>query len=101
MARHGRGAMRGTPLRELRGPEGEVDVRLAFRDSDRQSVETWRGCRCTRPRPAHHARLGRELRVTRGAAPIERVDRTTAAVITANLDGATMDDIKQRVEALS
>ena len=94
-------AMRGTPLRKLRGPEGEVDVRLAFRDSDRQSIETLAqlplytasGQRITLGSVASFS-------VQNGPRRIERVDRTTAAVITANLDGTTMDDIKPRIEAL-
>ena len=94
-------AMRGTPLRKLRGPDGEVDVRLAFRDSDRQNIETLSqiplytgsGTRITLGSVA-------SFDIASGPRAIERVDRATASVITANLDGATMDEIKPRIEAL-
>jgi hypothetical protein len=33
------GALRGEKLREFRGSERELSMRLAFRESDRQNVE--------------------------------------------------------------
>jgi HAE1 family hydrophobic/amphiphilic exporter-1 len=94
-------AMRGTPLRELRGQDREVEVRLAFRDSDRQSIETLaqlplyaeNGDRITLGSVA-------DFSIERGPRRIERVDRATAAVITANVDGTTIDEIKPQIEKL-
>jgi len=62
-------AMRGQNLREFRGDMGEVAVRLAFRDSDKQSVE--------------------------------RVDRQTAVVISANLEeDSSLELVRPKVESL-
>jgi hydrophobic/amphiphilic exporter-1 (mainly G- bacteria), HAE1 family len=95
-------AMRGENLREFRGDTGEVEVRLAFRDSDKQSIEqladlplyTDEGRRIT---------LGSVADLEVGTAPdnIRRTDRQTAVVLTANLDGeATMTDVRPQVENL-
>jgi HAE1 family hydrophobic/amphiphilic exporter-1 len=94
-------AMRGTPLRKLRGADGETDVRLAFRDSDRQSIETLAQLPLYTP-SGELITLGSvaDFSVENGPRRIERVDRATAAVITANLDGTTMDEIKPRIESL-
>lgn len=95
-------AMRGENLREFRGEEGEVEVRLAFRESDKQSVDqladlplyTAEGRRIT---------LGSVADFEIGYAPdsIRRTDRQTAVVLSANLvDGTTMNEVKPKVEAL-
>lgn len=95
-------AMRGENLREFRGDAGEVEVRLAFRESDKQSVDqladlplyTAEGRRIT---------LGSVADFDVGFAPdnIRRTDRQTAVVLTANLDGdTTMNDVRPQVENL-
>ncbi|HEX2139648.1 MAG TPA: efflux RND transporter permease subunit, partial [Woeseiaceae bacterium] len=95
-------AMRGENLREFRGDTAEVEVRLAFRESDKQSIEqladlplyTAEGRRIT---------LGSVADLEVGLAPdnIRRTDRQTAVVLTANLDGeATMTDVRPQVENL-
>jgi HAE1 family hydrophobic/amphiphilic exporter-1 len=94
-------AMRGAPLRELRGQDGEIEVRLAFRDSDRQSIETLAQLPLYTP-DGERITLGSvaDFTVATGPRRIERVDRATAAVITANLDGVSMDEIRPKIEAL-
>ncbi len=47
-------AMRGQNLREFRSEQGEVQVRLAFRADDKQTIEQLADLLCRR-RPAHHA----------------------------------------------
>jgi HAE1 family hydrophobic/amphiphilic exporter-1 len=95
-------AMRGQNLREFRGDAGEVQVRLAFRESDKQSVEqladlplyTAEGRRIT---------LGSVADFDVGYAPdnIRRTDRQTAVVLSSNLgDEATMNDLRPKVESL-
>ncbi|MDZ7644525.1 MAG: efflux RND transporter permease subunit [Woeseiaceae bacterium] len=95
-------AMRGQDLREFRGEAGEIGVRLAFRESDKQTVEqlaelplyTGDGRRIT---------LGSVARFQTGRSPdtIRRTDRQTAVILSANLaDDATLDSVKPDVEKL-
>jgi len=95
-------AMRGRNLREFRGESGEIEVRLAFRDGDKQTLEqladlplyTAEGRRITLGSVA-------DLRVGSSPETIKRTDRQTAVVVSANLaDGATLDSVKPRVEEL-
>ncbi len=93
-------AMRGTDLREFRGEDGEIKVRLEFRESDRQTIDdlaaiplyTDTGQRIT---------LGSVARfeVSRGPQQIQRVDRRTAVVINGNLDDETsFEDIEPVIQ---
>jgi HAE1 family hydrophobic/amphiphilic exporter-1 len=95
-------AMRGQSLREFRGDSGEVQVRLAFREDDKQSIEqlaelplyTHDGQRIT---------LGSVANMHIGKSPdtIRRTDRQTAVIITANLEeDVTPDDVRPRVKSL-
>jgi HAE1 family hydrophobic/amphiphilic exporter-1 len=95
-------AMRGQNLREFRGERGEVEVRLAFRESDKQSVDQLAGL----PLYATDGRritLGSVAEFQLGYSPdaIKRTDRQTGVVLSANLDDDTsMEDVKPKVEAL-
>jgi HAE1 family hydrophobic/amphiphilic exporter-1 len=95
-------AMRGQNLREFRGERGEVEVRLAFRESDKQSIEqlgglplyTTEGRRIT---------LGSVADFQMGFSPdsIRRTDRQTGVVLSANLGkGTSLDDVRPKVEGL-
>ena len=95
-------AMRGRNLREFRGEAGEIEVRVAFRDGDKQSLEqlqelplyTDDGRRIT---------LGSIANLSIGSSPdaIQRTDRQTAVIVNANLEeGATLDSVKPEVEEL-
>ena len=95
-------AMRGRNLREFRGEAGEIEVRVAFRDGDKQSLEqlqelplyTEDGRRIT---------LGSIANLSIGSSPdaIQRTDRQTAVIVNANLEeGATLDSVKPEVEEL-
>ena len=94
-------AMRGQYLREFRGDLGEVAVRLAFRDSDKQSIEqladlplyTADGRRITLGTVAN-------FRIGTSPATIQRTDRQTAVILSANLTGdETLETVRPRVEA--
>jgi HAE1 family hydrophobic/amphiphilic exporter-1 len=95
-------AMRGENLREFRGELGEVAVRLAFRSSDKQTVEQLADL----PLYAADGRritLGSVANFHFGYSPdtIRRVDRQTAVVISANLGEETsLDDLKPKIESL-
>jgi HAE1 family hydrophobic/amphiphilic exporter-1 len=96
------GAMRGDKLPELRGDDREVTMRLAFRESDRQSVEDL-------------ARLPIMLadgtRIELGAVAdfmvrpadrsIERINRLTSVTINATLaQDVTNDEVRKRIEPI-
>jgi hydrophobic/amphiphilic exporter-1 (mainly G- bacteria), HAE1 family len=95
-------AMRGQNLREFRGESGEVEVRLAFRESDKQSIDQLGGL------PLYTAdgrriRLGSVADFEMGFSPdaIQRTDRQTGVVLSANLTAdATLDTVRPKVEAL-
>ena len=95
-------AMRGQNLREFRAESGEIQVRLAFRESDKQSVANLADLPVYTP-DGRRITLGNVADFETGRAPdrIRRTDRQTAVVLTANLaDGATLDSVKPEVEAL-
>jgi hydrophobic/amphiphilic exporter-1 (mainly G- bacteria), HAE1 family len=95
-------AMRGENLREFRGDRGEVEVRLAFRENDKQSIDQLGGL------PLYAAdgrriRLGSVADFQMGFSPdsIQRTDRQTGVVLSATLAGETsLEDVRPKVEAL-
>ena len=96
------GAMRGDRLPELRGTEREITMRLAFRESDRQSVEDLAKLPITLS-DGTRTELGAvaEFVVRPSDRSIERVNRLTTVGIAANLaKGTTMEDARKRVEPI-
>ncbi|MDH4053885.1 MAG: efflux RND transporter permease subunit [Gammaproteobacteria bacterium] len=95
-------AMRGENLREFRGQSGEIAMRLAFRDSDKQSIEQLANLPLYTPE-GRRITLGAvaSLHVGRSPDTIRRTDRQTAVVLSANLeDEVTADDVRPRVKSL-
>ena len=95
-------AMRGENLREFRGQNGEIAVRLAFRDNDKQSIEQLANLPLYTP-DGRRVTLGAvaSLRIGRSPDTIRRTDRQTAVVLSANLeDEVTADDVRPRVKSL-
>ena len=94
-------ALRGQKLRDFRSDDGEVDVRLAFRETDRQSLEQLADLPLFTP-TGQRLRLGSvaDFRIERAVQEIKRVDRRTAAVISATLDEVSLDEIKPEIERL-
>ncbi len=93
-------AMRGDKLREFRGPEREVDMRLTFRESDRQNVEDLGRLPLYLP-SGERITLGAvaDFHITRGPRTIRRVNRLTSVIVAGTLaKGATLDEVKERVE---
>jgi len=94
------GAMRGDKLPELRTTDRELTMRLAFRASDRQSVEDLARVPVMLA-DGTRTELGAvaDFVVQPSDREIKRVNRLTAVVINANMaKGTTMDDARQRVE---
>lgn len=99
-------AIRGVDLREFKGEEGEIPVRLQFREQDRESLEDLRDLKlhtaAGMPVPLMSlVEVGRDSGPTR----IQRINRQTAIRVTANLDGISAERarevIKQRMDLLS
>jgi HAE1 family hydrophobic/amphiphilic exporter-1 len=96
------GAMRGDRLPELRTSERELTMRLAFRESDRQSVEDLARVPVMLP-DGSRLELGAvaDFLVQPSDREIKRLNRLTTVVIDANLaKGTTMDDARERVEPI-
>jgi len=95
-------AMRGENLREFRDDAGEIEVRLAFRDDDKQSVEQLANMPLYTP-DGERITLGTVASLHIGSSPdtIQRTDRQTAVILSANLDeDASADDVRPRVNSL-
>jgi hydrophobic/amphiphilic exporter-1 (mainly G- bacteria), HAE1 family len=94
-------AMRGEQLRDFRSGDGEIGVRIALREDDRQSIEQLADLPLQTP-DGRRVPLGAvaDFRVTRAHQEIRRIDRSTAAVINANLNGRSLDDLRPAVTKL-
>jgi HAE1 family hydrophobic/amphiphilic exporter-1 len=95
-------AMRGENLREFRDQSGEIAVRLAFRDNDKQSIEQLANLPLYTPE-GRRITLGAvaSLRVGRSPDSIRRTDRQTAVILSANLEeDVGADEIRPRVNSL-
>ena len=96
------GAMRGDRLPELRTSERELTMRLAFRESDRQSVEDLARLPVMLP-DGSRTELGAvaDFVVKPSDREIKRLNRLHDRVIDANMaKGTTMDDARKRVEPI-
>jgi HAE1 family hydrophobic/amphiphilic exporter-1 len=96
------GAMRGDRLPELRTSDRELTMRLAFRESDRQSVEDLARIPVMLP-DGSRLELGAvaDFVVRPSDREIRRLNRLTTVVINANLaEGTTMDEARQRVRPI-
>ena len=95
-------AMRGENLREFRTDSGEVAVRLAFRDDDKQSIEQLANLPLYTPE-GRRITLGSvaSLRIGRSPDTIRRTDRQTAVILSANLEeDVSAEDVRPRVKSL-
>ena len=94
------GAMRGDKLPELRTTEREVTMRLAFRASDRQSIEDLAKVPVMLA-DGTRTELGAvaDFTLRPSDREIQRINRLTTVVIDANLaKGLTMEEARKRVE---
>ena len=94
-------ALRGQQLRDFRGEDGEVKVRIAFREDDRQSIEQLADLPVYTPdgRRVTLASVA-EFDVGRTHEQVQRMDRVTAVAIQANLDDRSLDEVRPDVKAL-
>ncbi len=95
-------AMRGMNLREFRNQNGEIAVRMTFRDDERQSIEQLANLPLYTP-DNRRITLGSvaSLRIGRSPDRIRRTDRQTAVILSANLeDEASADEVRPRIKSL-
>jgi HAE1 family hydrophobic/amphiphilic exporter-1 len=96
------GAMRGDKLPELRTSERELTMRLAFRESDRQSIEDLAKVPVMLP-DGGRTELGAvaDFVLQPSDREIKRLNRLTTVLVNANLaKGTTMEDARKRVEPI-
>ncbi|MFO1392825.1 MAG: efflux RND transporter permease subunit [Steroidobacteraceae bacterium] len=96
------GAMRGDRLPELRTSDRELTMRLAFRESDRQSVDDLARVPVMLA-DGSRTELGSlaDFVVRPSDREIQRLNRLTTVVVDANLaQGTTMDEARKRVEPI-
>jgi len=91
-------SMRGINLRRVRGKQGETDVVLALRKSDRKNLDDLMKLPVSvgKNKSVKLATLA-DYRISTGPRTIQRENRQTSLGITINLDGITMDKAKQRI----
>lgn len=95
-------AMRGENLREFRDQSGEISVRMAFRENDKQSIEQLANLPLYTP-DGRRITLGAvaSLHINRSPDVIRRTDRQTAVILSGNLeDEVSAEDIRPRVNSL-
>jgi len=95
-------AMRGENLREFRGESGEIAVRIAFRDDDKQSMDQLADLPLYTP-DGRRISLGTvaSFQVSSSPDTIRRTDRQTAVILSADLDDDVgPDDVRSRVNSL-
>ena len=92
-------AMRGFNLRRFRTPDGEVEMRLAFQDSDQQTLDNLRNLTIQNPmqESIKLAALA-DFQSTRGPRNIQRENRITMMGIKIQLDGLTKEEGNKRME---
>jgi len=93
-------AIRGVDLREFKGEEGEVPVRLQLREADRESLEDLRDIKL-RNAAGDAVPLMAMVRLSEDSGPTEirRLNRQTGLRVTAQLDGITAEQARERTKA--
>ncbi len=95
-------AMRGDPLKEFRADDREIQMRLAFRADNRQTLEDLASTPLYLP-DGTRSSLGAvaNFRIDQTARTIERVDQLTSVVIEGIIsDDSSLDEVKKGVDAV-
>ncbi len=95
-------ALRGDRLREFRGPDRELTMRLAFRADDRQTIDDLANLPLFLP-DGTRVSLGAvtNLRITRGPRAIQRTNRMTSIGVSGTVRAdSTLPAVRKEVEAL-
>jgi HAE1 family hydrophobic/amphiphilic exporter-1 len=94
-------AMRGERLNEFRGPEGELVMRLAFQDADRQSPEQLASLPLVNAR-GERVRLATvaDFETVSGPTNVRREDRRTSVQVTMSLDDLSMGEARGAISRM-
>ena len=93
-------AVRGVELSEFRGEEGEIPMRLQFRDADRENLQDIRDLKLSNADGERIPLMALvEIEERSGPVTVRRVNRETALELTAQLDGITAEEARERIEA--
>ena len=93
-------AIRGVELREFKGEEGEIPVRLQFREEDRREISDLRDIKLRNKDGVSIPLVSMvEFSQDTGPTKIQRLDRQTGLRVTAQLDGITSEKAKELIEA--
>ena len=97
-------AMRGQNLRRFRTDDGEVEMRLMFQDTDRQTMDQLRALPIRRTSENGTGQISlaalADFEVRRGPRAIQRENRATMIGVTATLDGdLTSNEARERIDA--
>jgi HAE1 family hydrophobic/amphiphilic exporter-1 len=93
-------ALRGVDLREFKGEEGEIPVRLQFREDDRNGLEDLADLKLRNPDGVQIPLLSLvDVSEDTGPTRIRRTDRQTAVRVDAQLDGITSEKAREVIEA--
>jgi len=91
-------AIRGVDLREFKGEEGEIPVRLQLRESDRENLDDLRDIKL---RNAEGSAVPLMALVSfaqnSGPTAINRLDRETGLRVSAQLDGITSEEARESI----
>ncbi len=97
-------AMRGQNLRRFRTDDGEVEMRLMFQDTDRQTMDQLRALPIRRTSENGTGQISlaalADFEVRRGPRAIQCENRATMIGVTATLDGdLTSNEARERIDA--
>lgn len=93
-------ALRGVNLREYRAEQGEVPVKLQFRDADKRSPDALKDIKLTNTAGLQIPLMAMvDITEKDGPNTVRRLNRETALVLQANLDGITMENAREAIEA--
>jgi HAE1 family hydrophobic/amphiphilic exporter-1 len=97
-------AMRGQNLRRFRTDDGEVEMRLMFQDTDRQTMDQLHALPIRRTSDNGTGQISlaalADFEVRRGPRAIQRENRATMIGVTATLDGdLTSNEARERIDA--
>jgi HAE1 family hydrophobic/amphiphilic exporter-1 len=92
-------ALRGIDLREYKSEEGEIPVRLQLREADRENLSDLRDLKLRNAAGEDVPLLSLvRLSETSGPTEIRRIDRQTGLRVTAQVDGITAEEARERIK---
>jgi HAE1 family hydrophobic/amphiphilic exporter-1 len=93
-------AIRGVDLREFKGEQGEIPVRLQFREEDRRDVDDLRDIKLRNSEGVSIPLMALvDFEKSTGPTEIRRLDRKTGLKVSAQLDGITTEKARELIEA--